>query len=476
MPKRFAKCLKHGFYTALYLFIFAIIASCGGGGGGGGGAVSFSPDSNMPHNGGDAGGWGTGAQTGGGFGGSNIGDDNTTLLIGQIAALDVENINIVLYVNGERFEINNVTETTTKEVLPEMSVGDIVYGTAYISVAGENDPREAPLDQTTIGFDTSLKFKVPYNYTIVESDLPAPVSGTYFARNGIDMSSYTAGNKVGWKCTYSDGTTTDCYSALVTGVRGDVTLTSIKECLWLDADGALHFTETPGNPLPANLVIPSSVHGKPVKKVAAQVFMNNTTLTSVTIPAGMIVEEKAFKGCSNLTSVTVGNNAILGAEAFDMCFQLIDITVGNNTSLGNAAFGSAGKTSGFSVTVSMGSGVIFNGSLLGYSTVTTVDLSNVIFPENCLPGLLFCHCPNLDVITIPYGINRIGTSCFSGATFNKVYVPKSVKVIESYAFDLADGEIYYQGKPEDWADISIDNVDDGNGLLGNSIPIYYESW
>ena len=474
MPKRFAKCLKYGFYTALYLFIFAIIASCGGGGGGGGGAVSFAPDSNMPHNGGDAGGWGTGAQTGGGFGGSNIGDNNTTLLIGQIAALDVENINIVLYVNGERFEINNVTETTTKEVLPEMSVGDIVYGTAYISVAGENDPREAPLDQTTIGFDTSLKFKVPYNYTIAESDLPAPVSGTYFARNGIDMSSYTAGNKVGWKCTYSDGTSTDCYSALVTGVRGDVTLTSIKECLWLDADGALHFTDTPGNPLPANLVIPSSVHGKPVKKVAAEAFFGNTTLTSVTIPDGMIIEEKAFKECSNLTSVAVGNNAILGAEAFDMCFQLIDITVGNNTSLGNAAFGSAGKTSGFSVTVSMGSGVIFNGSLLGYSTVTTVDLSNVIFPENCLPGLLFCHCPNLDVITIPYGINRIGTSCFSGATFNKVYIPITVRAIESYAFDLADGEIYYQGKPEDWANITIDSL--GNGRLGSYIPIYYESW
>ena len=475
MPKRFAKCLKHGFYTALYLFIFAIIASCGGGGGGGGGAVSFAPDSNMPHNGGDAGGWGTGSQTGGGFGGSNIGDYNTTLLIGQIAALDVENINIVLYVNGEYFEINNVNETTTKEVLPEMSVGDVVYGTAYISVAGENNPREAPLDQTTIGFDTSLKFKVPYNYTIAESDLPAPVSGTYFARNGIDMSSYTAGNKVGWKCTYSDGTTTDCYSALVTGVRGDVTLTSIKECLWLDADGALHFTDTPGNPLPANLVIPSSVHGKPVKKVAAQAFMNNTTLTSVTIPAGMIVEEKAFKGCSNLTSVAVGNNAILDAEAFDMCSAVSVITVGNNASLGDFAFGSNGL-SGSGLTFNKGSGVIFNGAVLGYSTVTTVDLSNVIFPGNYLPGQLFCHCPNLGVITIPSGINRIGTSCFSGANFVKVYIPKSVKVIESYAFDLAYGEIYYQGTTADWADITLDNVGDGNGLLGNSIPIYYESW
>ena len=429
----------------------------------------------MPHNGGDAGGWGTGSQTGGGFGGSNIGDDNTTLLIGQIAALDVENINIVLYVNGERFEINNVNETTTKEVLPEMSVGDVVYGTAYISVAGENDPREAPLDQTTIGFDTSLKFKVPYNYTIAESDLPAPVSGTYFARDGIDMSSYTAENKVGWKCTYSDGSTTDRYGALVTGVRGDVTLTSIKECLWLYNGGALHFTDTPGNPLPANLVIPSNIHGKPVKKVAAQAFMDNTTLTSVTIPAGMIVEEMAFKQCPNLTNVSVGNNAILGAQAFDMCFQLTAITVGNNASLGEAAFGSAGKTSGLSVSVTMGSGVIFNGSLLGYSTVTTVDLSKVIFPGNILPGLLFCHCPNLDVITIPYGINRIGTSCFSGATFNKVYIPISVRYIDSYAFDLAVGEIYYQGDATDWANlITVDPL--GNSRLGTYIPIYYESW
>lgn len=451
MPKRFAKCLKHGFYTALYLFIFAIIASCGGGGGGGGGVVSFAPDSNMPHNGGDAGGWGTGTQTGGGFGGSNIGDDNTTLLIGQIAALDVENINIVLYVNGERFEINNVTETTTKEVLPEMSVGDIVYGTAYISVAGENDPREAPLDQTTIGFNTSLKFKVPYNYTITDNDLSVPVSGTYFARDGIDLSAYTTGSKVGWECSAGQ-TSTICYGAHVTGVRGDITLSSIKESLWVDDDGALHFDSAVGS-IPSDLVIPSNIHGKTVRKIAANAFQANTSITSVTIPDGIIVESYAFDQCLNLQSANIGNNVTLNDSAFGAC--------GTNTS-------------GF--VVNIGNGVIYNGGcVFGYSKIRNISFTNAVFPLG-FPAMMFTYCLDLDEIRIPSGVQSIGTSCFSGATFNKVYIPKSVKVIESYAFDQADGEIYYQGTTADWADISIDNVGDGNSRLGSDIPIHYESW
>lgn len=110
--------------------VLAVSLSCGGGGGGG--AASFSPDSNQLHNGGGNGGWGTGGETGGGFGGTSIEQNNATLLIGQVAALDVTSVDIILYVNNERFEINNVDETTTTEVLPRISVGDTVSGTAYI--------------------------------------------------------------------------------------------------------------------------------------------------------------------------------------------------------------------------------------------------------------------------------------------------------------------------------------------------------
>ena len=49
------------------ILIAALLAFSCGGGGGGGGMVAFAPSEGgaaTPHNGGDAGGWGTGNQTG----------------------------------------------------------------------------------------------------------------------------------------------------------------------------------------------------------------------------------------------------------------------------------------------------------------------------------------------------------------------------------------------------------------------------
>ena len=222
MSKRFGEASKNKIFALLCIFILVLFASCGGGGGGGGGAVSYAPNSNMPHNGGGVNGWGTGTQTGGGFGGTSIEEQNATLLIGQVPALDVTNVNIVLYVNGEHFEINNVNETTTTEVLPKISIGDTVSGTAYIYVVGEEQPREALLDPQAIGFDNTLKFKVPYKYRCIDRDTVVD-TGTYFYTDGIDLSAYTGVRVAGWLC--SDGTMH--YGGYVSGVRGDIELTSV---------------------------------------------------------------------------------------------------------------------------------------------------------------------------------------------------------------------------------------------------------
>lgn len=203
--------------------VLAVSLSCGGGGG----AASFSPDSNQLHNGGGNGGWGTGGETGGGFGGTSIEQNNATLLIGQVAALDVTSVDIILYVNNERFEINNVDETTTTEVLPRISVGDTVSGTAYIHLT-DGTTRQAQLDVSTIGLANNLKFKVPYHYICRESSTGSIITqGEYFSRDGIDLSASTTGLIAGWKCTYADGTTTTHNGAYVTGVRGDIELTAM---------------------------------------------------------------------------------------------------------------------------------------------------------------------------------------------------------------------------------------------------------
>lgn len=210
-------------YILLTVVFVVLIASCGGGGGGGGGGmVAFAPDNNMPNNGGDAGGWGTGTDTGGGgIGGSTIQEENATLLLGQSAALSYQKVDIDLVVNGEHFAINNVTATTTTEVLPNIPLGATVSGTATIYLIG-GTTRTAVLEMTEIGIQNNLVFKVPYNYTCVDASSVAEItSGTYFSRDGIDLSSFTNHPVIGWKCQEDGSVHAGGY---ITGVRGDITL------------------------------------------------------------------------------------------------------------------------------------------------------------------------------------------------------------------------------------------------------------
>ena len=210
----------------IYIFLAVVFAamsvSCGGGGGGGGGgAVSYAPDSNTPHNGGDAGGWGIGTETGTGMGGSTIEEDNATLLLRQSAALSYQKVDIDLIVNGEHFSIPNVTATTTTEVLPKIPIGASVSGTAIIYLL-DGTTRVAELEMTEIGIHNNLIFKVPYNYKCIDATTGAETtSGTYLSREGIDLSAYTIAPIEGWKCLEDGSVHAGSY---VTGVRGDITL------------------------------------------------------------------------------------------------------------------------------------------------------------------------------------------------------------------------------------------------------------
>lgn len=298
-------------YILLIVVFVVLIASCGGGGGGGGGMVAFAPDNNMPNNGGDAGGWGTGTDTGGGgIGGSSVQEDNATLLIGQVAALDVTNVNIVLFVNGERFEINNVNETTTTSVLPKISISDTVSGTAYIYVAGESSPREAQLDPTTIGFHNTLKFKVPYRYECIDRGTSAR-QGTYFYADGIDLTDLTGARVAGWL----DSNGEMHYGSCINGVRGDITLTAVYKVAVTS-----NVTEiSKASALITSLGITQDSAGTPVKPATAQlsVFGSDNYTYSSDAPSKIDISS------SGVVSLAAGYTPPLAGET-------VTITVTDN--------------------------------------------------------------------------------------------------------------------------------------------------
>lgn len=219
--------------VALICIVALMILSCGGGGGGG--MVSFQDNPGI-HNNGDAGGFGTGNQTGNGFNpqGQNIEDAEAGPLISQMAALDVTTVDIRLTVNNDEQPLIVADATTTTAVLPKIKPGYIVSGTATIHLA-DGTARTAVLDETEATLHGTLKFKVPYNYTANDLSGTQVASGTYFARDGINLAAQTVDPIAGWQCA-EDGSIH--YGGYVAGVRGDITLNAVL------GDGAPALTAT----------------------------------------------------------------------------------------------------------------------------------------------------------------------------------------------------------------------------------------
>ena len=209
--------------VAFVCFAALLVLSCGGGGGGGG-MVAFQSEPQM-HNGGDAGGFGTGNQTGGGFdGGSDI--TSSELLISKMAALnDISKVEIHLTINGAEQEVILADATTTTDVLPKTKVGDIVSGYAVIFLP-DNETRRADLDETEIALHNVLEFKVPYYYKAYDLSGTLVKDGIYFARDGIPLEAETVDPIAGWKCR-EDGSMH--YGGNVFGVRGDILLDAVLQ-------------------------------------------------------------------------------------------------------------------------------------------------------------------------------------------------------------------------------------------------------
>ena len=142
-----------------------------------------------------------------------------------MAALSgITGITIELTINGTPYPAINADETTTTAVLPKIKAGDKISGKATINLSN-GDPRVAYLDETEAALHGVLKFKVPYTYTANNLAGQPVASGTYFARDGINLAAQTVDPIAGWQCV-EDGTTH--YGSYVTGVRGDITLNAVS--------------------------------------------------------------------------------------------------------------------------------------------------------------------------------------------------------------------------------------------------------
>ncbi|MBQ7504846.1 MAG: leucine-rich repeat domain-containing protein [Ruminococcus sp.] len=150
--------------------------------------------------------------------------------------------------------------------------------------------------------------------------------------------------------------------------------------------------------------IPSTLDGYPVTILGWASFLNNTSLTSATVPDSVtIIGSSAFQNCTNLTQIIIPNSV---------------------TSMGNWTF--RGCTS----------------------------LNNFIIPDSVtsIGNCIFYDCLSLSSISIGNNITSFGEEAFSGcSTLNNITIPNSVESIGAnaipstttiYGYDSSTADTY----------------------------------
>lgn len=142
------------------------------------------------------------------------------------------------------------------------------------------------------------------------------------------------------------------------------------------------------------IVIPSTIAGKPVTQIGSMSFWMDDNMTSVVIPEGVTtIGKQAFNGNDNLANIqlpstltTIGERAFWGTAITEL-----NVPEGV-TSIGREAFDSCKKL----------------------DSVTLPESLTYIGPN------AFNSCPSLNEIILPSNIISLGTNALKG--FNKIYV------------------------------------------------------
>ena len=232
------------------------------------------------------------------------------------------------------------------------------------------------------------------------------------------------------------------------------------------------------------LILPTDYKGENYV-IGANVFKDNTTITSLEIPNSVTnigegafsgckgltsieipnsvtsIENSAFNGCSGLTSITIPNNVTsIGEGAFYGCSGLTSIEIPYGvTSIGDTAFGACSNLRDITIpksVTSLGTGTF------GYCTsLESIELPNSV---TTIPQKLFYGCSELTNVKIGNSVNEIDNSAFNGCKKLLMIIPKSVKYIGRDAFSgCAQAKLVILHKIQ-----SIENT----GIMPKSAHIY----
>ena len=205
------------------------------------------------------------------------------------------------------------------------------------------------------------------------------------------------------------------------------------------------------------IVIPDSVGGIPVTKIADNAFKDKQRIASITVPDSVTsIGDYAFYGCISLTELNLGNGiktipfymargcnklqsivipdsvTSIGNAAFVSCSSLVRVTIPDSVEfIGNSAFGNCSSL----VSVVIGDSVT---SIDSFAFSSCSSLVSVVIGDSVefIGYEAFRDCSSLESVIIPDSVTSIGGGAFySCSSLESVTIPDSVTSIGSYAFE-----------------------------------------
>lgn len=195
-----------------------------------------------------------------------------------------------------------------------------------------------------------------------------------------------------------------------------------------------------GTATETDITIANYYDGKRVTAVYANAFNGCTSITSVTIPDGILtINSMAFYGCSSLERVSLGNSVkTVGNSSFGNCDLLNYNEYDNAYYLGNdanpyQALIKAKDTSISSCEINSNTKAIGNRAFTMCSSLTEIDIPDKVISINTEA---FRSCSSLESVTIPEGVLVIGSYAFKGCTALKnITIPNSIQTFANGVFE-----------------------------------------
>lgn len=179
------------------------------------------------------------------------------------------------------------------------------------------------------------------------------------------------------------------------------------------------------------VMIPLKYKGKPITAIEAETFMENHTITAVSIPSTVEnVWDRAFYHCTALIDVELqGGVSRVGAYAFEGCTSLQNVTLsGKISSLGYRAFQESGlRAIHFPETLTE----IGENAFAACENLTEITIPSTV---TSVGRNIFLNCTSLETVNFLASVESIGNMMFDYCPLKKVTLSPTIKSLEVYSF------------------------------------------